>query len=240
MSDQIQRMSAMIEGLAVDRSKTDRRLAKAARREAKRNEYTEGASGVEPWVTEAILANDLKQTHKWWSTDHNQWESPRETIIRNRVYQHMKTQIPKDLYSQCPQYGDVKSIYLNIISMGKEESSAQILSLEAELSSTTKAGKSMITWLNALYEIFSQLSILEHPRTVAQIRLQIYQSLKSDSRYEHVVRDIKRNTAWSIVKIRSALEAHATSINDLLEGPSHKAEIKRLAKVAYRQARTRI
>ena len=37
------------------------------------------------------------------------------------------------------------------------------------------------------------------------------------------------------MKIRSALEAHA--INDLLEGPSHKAEIKRLAKVAYRQAR---
>ena len=95
----------------------------------------------------------------------------------------------------------------------------------------------MITWLNALYEICSQLSILEHPRTVAQIRLQIYQSLKSDTRYEHVIRDIKRNTAWSIVKIRSALEAHAASINDLLEGPAHKAETKRLAKVSYRKAR---
>ena len=98
----------------------------------------------------------------------------------------------------------------------------------------------MASWLNALYDIFSQLSLLEHPRTVAQIRLQIYQSLKSDLRYEHVVRDIKRNTAWSIVKIRTALEAHASSINDLSHASlrtSHKAETKRLTKVAYHRAR---
>ena len=181
LSEQVQRMSAMLENLALDRVKTDqnlaldriktdRHLAKAARREARRNDYIEGASGVEPWVTEAILADHLKLTHQWWSTERNQWETPRETTIRNRVYQHMKAQVPKDMYSQCP-YGDVKAIYLNIISMGKEESASQILSLEAELSSTTKAGKSMITWLNALYEIFSQLSILEQPKTVAQIRL---------------------------------------------------------------------
>ena len=106
MSDQIQRMSAMIEGLAKDRSKADRRMAKAHRREAKRSDYTEGASGEEHWVTEAILANDLKETHKWWSVENKRWESSRESLIHNRVYQHLKNQIPKDMYSQCP-YGDV-------------------------------------------------------------------------------------------------------------------------------------
>ena len=128
-------------------------MAKAHRRESERSDYTEGASGVEAWVTEAILADDLKETHKWWCVEKNRWESPRETLIRSRVYQHVKDQIPKDMYPQCP-YGDVRSIYLNIVSMGTEESSAQILTLEAELSSTTKEGKSMATWLNALYEIF--------------------------------------------------------------------------------------
>ena len=136
-----------------------------------------------------------------------------------------------------PVWRCVSNLSQHRLQLGTEESSAQILTLEADLSSTTKEGKSMATWLTALYEIFSQLSILENPRPVAQNRLQIDQSLKSDPRYEHVIRDVKRNTAWSVVKIRSALEAHAASINDLLEGPTHKAETKRMAKVAYRKAR---
>ena len=189
MSDELQRMSAMIEGLTTNQNmaeqRAERRQAKADRRAAKKGDYTEGASGVEPWVTEAILANDLKETHRWWTTENKKWESPSETKIRNRVYQHLKQQIPKEMYSQNP-YGDVKAVYLNIVSMGTEESSAQILSLEAELISTTKEGKPMLKWLNAIYEIFSQLSILEQPRTVAQIRLLIYQSLKSDDRYDQL------------------------------------------------------
>ena len=39
------------------------------------------------------------------------------------------------------------------------------------------------------------------------------------------------------MKIRTALEAHAASINDLLEGPQHKLETKRIAKVAYQLAK---
>ena len=236
MSAQIESQAAQVESLTAMVKGLNKKITKTKISKTARTDYTEGASGVEPWVTEAILADDLKETHKWWHTKKQRWETPYETTIRHRVYQHLIEQVPEDMYSQNP-HGDVRSIYINVVSMGTEEAAEQILNLEAELNASTKAGKPMRGWLTSLYTIYSQLSLLEHPQAASQIRLKIIQCLKHDQRYEHVIRDIKRCTSWTIVKIRAKLEAHASSINDLLEGPQHKLETKRIAKMAYQQAK---
>ena len=80
----------------------------------------------------------------------------------------------------------------------------------------TKEGKALSTWLDELYEILRQLSVLGSPKTVAQIRLTILGALKRDARYTDVLRDLKRNPHWSVPKIRLKLEAAATGVGHLL------------------------
>ena len=70
MSEQIVNLTAMVKGLTKEQAQTKTKISKTkAALAAARTDYTEGASGVEPWVTEAILADDLKETHKWWHTE---------------------------------------------------------------------------------------------------------------------------------------------------------------------------
>ena len=40
-----------------------------------------GATGVEQWVKDAHLENDLAGTHMWWNPSSVQWETPYETRI---------------------------------------------------------------------------------------------------------------------------------------------------------------
>jgi len=185
-----------------------------------RPDYIEGADGVESWVTDAILEEDLKETHLWWFTSKARWENEHESLLRSRIYHHLTTQLPADMYSQHDD-GDVLSVYRNVISLGAKESAEQVLSLEGDLRAFAKHGKPMASWLNKLYEIFTQLSILGQPRTVSQIRLLIFENLKSDKRYKEAVRDLKRNHHWTMVQIRSSLEAQAVKFDDLLAGPAH-------------------
>ena len=40
-----------------------------------RHDDTEGAFSTENWVGEAQLAEDLKETHRWWRVEENGWET---------------------------------------------------------------------------------------------------------------------------------------------------------------------
>ena len=163
--------------------------------------YTEGADGAEAWVADAILAEDIRETHQWWHPVAQRWENEDETLLRNRIYHHLTTQLPNELYSQHPE-GDVKAIYLNIVSLGTKDAAEQVLELEKSMLAISKEGRPMAVYLNEMYEILAQLSVLGHPHTVAQIRVTIFANLKSDKRYENVVRDLKQNTHWDMAQIR--------------------------------------
>ena len=65
-------------------------------------DYTEGPDGVEPWVAEAQIAEDLKVTHKWWFGAKKRWENEDETMLRSRIYSHLTEQLPSEMYSQEP------------------------------------------------------------------------------------------------------------------------------------------
>jgi hypothetical protein len=198
-------------------------------------DYAEGSDGVEPWVTDAILAEDLKETHRWWFKTKDRWENEDESLLRNRIYHHLITQLPDEMYCQHPD-GDVKAVYCNIISMGTKDSAEQVLSLNREIDKLTKQGRPMASWLKDLYNILSQLGTLGQPRTVAQIRLLVFENLKSDGRYLDVVRDMKRNPHWDMAQIRSRLEAEATSLDDLLSGPEHQRAERKIVKAAKKAA----
>jgi len=172
-------------------------------------DYTEGADGVEPWVAEAVLEDDLRVTHLWWYIDKNRYEDEHETMLRNRIYKHLTDQLSSEMYNQNPE-GDVRGIYMNVIAMGMKDSAEQILHLDERMRLLTKEGKALSTWLDELYDILSPLSVLGNPKTVAQIRLSILGALKKDTRYSDALRDLKRNPHWSVPKIRLSLEAAAT------------------------------
>ena len=89
-------------------------------------DYTEGADGVEPWVAEAVLEDDLRVTHLWWFIGRNRYENEHESMLRNRIYKHLTDQLPSEMYNQNPE-GDVRGVYMNIIAMGMKESAEQIL-----------------------------------------------------------------------------------------------------------------
>ena len=207
------------------RQKKQDAVVKALTKERRKDrpDHIEGACGVEPWVKKAMLEDDLRQTHNWWYVEKNRWENKHESLLRNRIYHHLISQIPPELYSQI-ENGDVRSVYYNIATMGARESAEQVLSLERELLTMTKHGKPMANWLDMLYTVFKQPSILGQPRTVAQIRLLIFENLSDDKRYNDVVRDLKRNSHWSMVQIRTALEAQATECGDLLVSPVHNPD----------------
>jgi hypothetical protein len=67
---------------------------------AQRTEYTEAADGLEDWVINDMLEEDLRETHRWWHVEERRYENEHETSLRSRVYQHLTTQLPKELYSQ--------------------------------------------------------------------------------------------------------------------------------------------
>ena len=198
-------------------------------------DYTEADAGVEEWVTDAQMEEDLRETHRWWHSERARWENERESLLRSRIYRHLTAQLPKEMYSQAAD-GDVKAIYRNIISLGTKDSSEQVLRIERDIMNLTKQGRPMATWLDELYKLLTGLSTLGQPRTVAQIRLLVFEKLKPDSRYEHVVRDLKRNAHWTMTQIRCKLEAAATAIDDLLPPPSRDRDQRRLAKAAKKKA----
>ena len=189
-----------------------------AQNKSRPTEYTEGADGVEDWVIQAIIDGGLKETHRWWYTEKGRWENENETLLRNRIYHHLIAQLPKELYIQHVQ-GDVKAVYINIVSLGTKDSSEQVSALGDNVKKLLKAGRPMAPWLNDLYELLSQLSVLGAPYTEAQLRLLIYTNLKLDTRYDNVVRDVRRNEQWGMSKIRQKLEAEASFHNDLLANP---------------------
>ena len=68
--------------------------------QSKRIEYTEAADGIEDWVINDILEEDLRETHRWWHVTRKRWENRHETVLRARIYYHLTTRLPKELYSQ--------------------------------------------------------------------------------------------------------------------------------------------
>ena len=212
--------------------------AQLAAQKVKGSSYAEGADGAEAWIADAILEADLAETHFWWHTIKQRWENEHESLLRSRIFSYITSLVPIEMYDQLAD-GDVRGIYINIIEMGTKEAAEQIVSLEAEIARLSKSGRPMAAWLNALYEIFSQLAILGQPRTVNQIRVMIYTNLASDQRYSNVVRDIKRNPQWSMVAIRGALEAEATSLNDLLPNQGHGVHTQEMRKKAHAAKRAK-
>ncbi len=120
--------------------------------------------------------------------------------------------------------------------MGMKDSAEQVLSLEREIHKLSKQGRPMANWLNDLYQILSQLSTLGQPRTVAQIRLLVFENLKPDKRYADVIRDLKRNPQWTMAQIRQKLEAEATSFDDLVSGAEHHRAERKLVRAAKKSA----
>ena len=47
-------------------------------------DYTEGADGVEPWVAEAVLEDDLRVTHLRWFIDKNRYNT--QLLRMRRTY----------------------------------------------------------------------------------------------------------------------------------------------------------
>ena len=172
-----------------------------------------GATGVEPWVIDSILKKDSTTTHRW--CDRDRWESPYENQIRFRVFTAFKACLPREFYWQLVD-GDVTGLYTNLTSLGGKESAEQIATLLHQLDTTNKIGIPMARWLMELSDINERLVLLRYHTGVKAFRIQLFRDLKHDSRYEPVVRDLKRNPEWSRTRIHHVLEAAASDIDDLL------------------------
>ena len=64
--------------------------------------------GVESWVTENVIAKDLRVTHRWWYVGKGRPENLTERRTRARVYTHLMQHVPNELYKQLPD-GDVRA-----------------------------------------------------------------------------------------------------------------------------------
>jgi hypothetical protein len=132
-------------------------------------------------------------------------EDNEETMLRHRVYKAIKTKVPAELSAQLDN-GDVKSLYINIISMGQQDAAEQTLYLEAKLERHGKKkkveGTPLASWLDELYRILKDLSLLAAPKINTQLRLFIMKSLIHADGYKDVLRDIKRKDKWGMIKIR--------------------------------------
>jgi hypothetical protein len=176
---------------------------------------TEGSDATEEWIALAQLEDDMRETHIWWDIEQHRPENEYQAQLRSRIYAELIRKLPAELYDQLPD-GDVRAVYLNIISFGTQGASLQIGTLEQAILDLVKTGRPMAAFLTELYEYLRQLGILGQPRQTTQVRNTLVKALRPDPRYKSVMRDLIRRTDWTVPQMRHALENEALVIEDLL------------------------
>jgi hypothetical protein len=184
-------------------------------------------AGAEAWIAERRLQEDLQMEYIWWDIELDCPENRRQSQIRLRLWQHCKKQLPSTFHYSLYR-GDIKGVYINVANLGQADASTQVHALRQKLAACTKSGRSMSDWLKDLYEIWSDLQLLQSCPDHAQCRQLVIENISSDSRYKDVLRDIMRNTSWSLDEIRDKLITAASNNNDLI-GPNPK-KLARLKK----------
>ena len=94
-------------------------------------------------MTKAILDKGLSTTHICYGpiigTVFYRLEDRPETQLRHRIFGAIKACVPKEFYRQLPE-GDVKGLYINIVSLGGKESADQIIRLNKALIAVKRKG----------------------------------------------------------------------------------------------------
>ena len=190
---------------------------------------------AEPWVTERLLQDDLQVPHIWWDVEHNRPETGWQSQLRARLFRHCCDQLPKSLwYGLCD--GDVKGIYNAVVSIGQHSAEEQAYDLRTKVTGCHKGGRSMPDWLNELYDLWHQLSLLGYPADKSSCRQKILENLhKDNARYKDAYVDVMRNPTWELADIRECLILAATSAKDM--SGSSPAKVANAAKKAEKKAR---
>ena len=132
-----------------------------------------------------------------------------------KLFQCLKKLLPKE-FTFGVRENDVAAIYKKLITLATQQADFQRMEVKRKLALCEKRNRPLLIWLQELYDLFDQLDGLRVPATVQDLRSTIMYSLNKDKRYSEVLRDIVRNPDWDIVRIRSALEAAAHALDDLV------------------------
>ena len=101
-----------------------------------------------------------------------------------------------------------------MINFNSDDANSQVVELTSKALKFAKGSRPMTAWLDEYYDIMDQLDTLRAPLSVNSVRAVILDSLKGDQRYTDALRDLKRNPAWPLPRIRDCLESAARTSGD--------------------------
>ena len=174
-----------------------------------------GHAPAEEWIVEDSFQGAFTVTGVWYNVRDECAESQRQTHFRMKLFQCLKKLLPKE-FTFGVRENDVAAIYKKLITLATQQADFQRMDVKRKLALCEKRNRPLLIWLQELYDLFDQLDGLRVPATVQDLRSTIMYSLNKDKRYSEVLRDIVRNPDWDIVRIRSALEAAAHALDDLV------------------------
>jgi hypothetical protein len=176
---------------------------------------------AEGWIVTQNLEQDFAEPFLFRDLVTGEWENEYQSLMRVKFFAALKERLPEEMTKGIYE-GDVLEIYTKILIFGREQAEAQIQAVTKRVHACNKGSMSMVTWLNKLYDLWNELSVLKQPMSTAQCRAHILSCLDSDAKYADAVKDIRRNPSWDMIKIKSVLTTAAHAAGDLLRKSSGK------------------
>jgi hypothetical protein len=144
----------------------------------------------------------------------------------------MIKQLPIELYKDLLE-GDVAGAYDRICTVGKPSAIAQSMQLRNKLtkvaSKQNKTNKSLLGWLQEVFDIMQDLHTLNDAVSVKEVRQYFYAAFEDDPKYADFIRDLTRNPNMDVAQMKACLVAVATVKKDLVDDTKDDQQVARNA-----------
>ena len=174
---------------------------------------------LESWVIEEEIHADFPEPARWrWPTDSEgggRLEDEWEQNTRSRVWVYLTSLLPRPMWSSLVKL-DVRGIYIALRSVNRSNAISEATQLRTKLQQLSEKKKTMMAWLDDLWDCMEDLDKLRQPVSVEQVRHIVFAALKNDVRYADFRRDFMRNPTMDINRMKACLLDAARDCNDLV------------------------
>ena len=188
--------------------------------------------GVESWVIEEEIHADFPEPARWrWPADSEgggRLEDEWEQNTRSRIWVYLTSLLPRPMWSSLIKL-DIRGIYVALRSVNRSNAISEATQLRTKLQQLSEKKKTMMAWLDDLWDCMEDLDKLRQPVSVEQVRHIVFAALKDDVRYADFRRDFTRNPNMDINSMKACLLNAARECDDLVGDPQPTLRLSKKA-----------